>query len=656
MSRYELRSIGLFTTLLMFTAMLDHSNAFAEDQPANKEDPFLSTLTKADKDGDGRLSMTEFEELRGASPLTQRDFRLFDQNRDTFLVRDEFATIPDVVAGVERESRIDPILMLRDQIVANLDKAMGKWDEKPDHQFDAGRFQRALAALSGPGLRFRTEFLDEDQNGRISRAEAGRFVEMQLGIRRGDGKLLRQPDGRLFNYILFLHIDENRNDQLERKEFLERSFSPGNADQEFAAANTNGDDHLSFEEFKNVTGRGTFDSIFEFRLWDTNLDASLSKEELLKGTPDWQKKIAENAIPAFDLDRDGQLSLAEYRLTPQANMVLPWDWGMDDKDGDGYLSFAEFHFDPARLPAYEQGQFPLLRFTYFHRFDQNSDGKLDPKEFIYRRKTPDEFFVMNEDGTGWKSLFLFEGHSACGSVAVSPDGKWIAFDSWPGVNQRGSAIFVKELQGGEPRMLCSGMMPTWSKDGRFLTCSRNEPMYGAWIIEVEGEGREHLCPGWGAQWSPDGQQISFDQDATIKVFDIVDDKFHEVLEPQGRTYEQLFWNMAWSPDSRQLCFKGVKPDGTQEVATMSVIDKNPMIKVHHSGKQHVNADFAWHPKGDRIIYAMLCEERSVMQLYEFNPHQNDPPKLVEGQDKTRNNTDVCWTPDGKQLIVVSGDF
>ncbi|WP_373649477.1 hypothetical protein [Schlesneria sp. DSM 10557] len=631
----------------------------ADESPGAKQDPFAETLSKADKDGDGQLSLEEFQGLLGVSAVTKRDFRLFDRNRDGRLVRDEFATIPGIIPGVEPESHYHPVLILCDEIISKIDKAVGVWKEQPTVEIDANRMAEVIQSqLVSAGLQRNPISLDEDRNGKVSRAEARRFIEMELGIRRGDGKFLRLPDGRLFNYILFLHADENKNDRIERNEFVSRTFVTADvASKEFDAANKNGDDHLSFDEFKLVPGRGVFDPIYEFRVWDTNLDAFLSKEELLVGTPEWQRKIAENALPAFDLDKDGQLSLSEYQLTPQANMVLPWDWGMDDKDGDGFLSLAEFQFAPATFPAYDQTQFPLLRFTCFHLLDLNSDGKLDPKEYIYRRKTPDEFFVLNEDGTGWESLFRFEGHFACGSVAVSPDGKWMAFDSWPDINQAGSAIFVKELQGGEPRMIVSGMMPTWSKDGRFLTCSRHEPTYGVWILEVTGDQREHLCQGWGAQWSPDGESIAFSEGTTIKAFDIIRDEFRNIVNGEENGYQQIYWNMAWSPDGERLCFKGVKPDGTQEVATVSTVDDKPVIKVHHSVKgTALNADFAWHPRGERVVFAMFCKERGHTQLYEFNPGKDDPPVLLKGQDETRNNSDSCWTPDGKKLIVVSGDY
>ena len=92
---------------------------------------------------------------------------------------------------------------------------------------------------------------------------------------------------------------------------------------------------------------------------------------------------------------------------------------------------------------------------------------------------------------------------------------------------------------------------------------------------------------------------------------------------------------------------------------MAIIDAVPghhNLTVRHSGKVSINADFAWHPRGDRIVYAMRCTERNQVQLYEFNPNNDLPPKLFDGQAVDRNNTDCCWTPDGKRLIVVSGDF
>lgn len=114
--------------------------------------------------------------------------------------------------------------------------------------------------------------------------------------------------------------------------------------------------------------------------------------------------------------------------------------------------------------------------------------------------------------------------------------------------------------------------------------------------------------------------------------------------------------MAWSPNGKRICFKAAKADGTQLVATVNTDGNKSDLTVHHDGKIAVNADFAWHPTEDRVIYAMFCAERGFIQLYEFNPNKVAAPTLVKGQDVGRNNTDACWTPDGKRLIVISGDY
>ncbi len=271
-------------------------------------------------------------------------------------------------------------------------------------------------------------------------------------------------------------------------------------------------------------------------------------------------------------------------------------------------------------------------------------------------KTPDEFFVMNADGTGWKSLFKCEGHPACGSPSVSPDGKQIAFDAWQANQQAGSAMFVMSIDGGNPQEVGSGMMPNWSSDGTKLACSRSSPAYGVWLLDLNGEDHRRLCEGWGGQLSPDGTKIAYTLGAALEVFDINTGRGRIILKGEANPYWPIFWNSAWSPDGQRLCFKGLKVDGIQEVATVNMTGDKPELKVHYSGKVDINADFAWHPQGHRIVFARYSAERSHVQMYEFDPDKNDPPALLKGQDETRNNTDMCWTPDGKRLIIVSGDY
>ncbi len=273
-------------------------------------------------------------------------------------------------------------------------------------------------------------------------------------------------------------------------------------------------------------------------------------------------------------------------------------------------------------------------------------------------KEPDALYALNADGTGWRKLFQLEGHAACGSPAVSPDGKSIAFDAWQvsGGRQQGAAkLFAVDIDGENPRELCVGQMPTWSADSKFLACSRGVQPYGVWIVKADGADHKHVRPAWGAQWSPDGKKIAFLEGNKIMTYDVETGAIAQVLGGDANPYQQVFWNLTWSPDSTQLCFKGRKPDGAEEIGLVDAAGAEFGLRVRYSGKG-VYADFAWHPRGDRIVFAMRDPERNRLQLYQFDPDDDEPPVRLSGQDETRNNSDMCWTPDGEQLLVMSGDY
>lgn len=268
---------------------------------------------------------------------------------------------------------------------------------------------------------------------------------------------------------------------------------------------------------------------------------------------------------------------------------------------------------------------------------------------------PHSFYSLNADGTGWRKLFQLAGHPACGSPAVSPDGKEFAFDAWQidGNQQSGPAkLFVVGLDGTHARELCSGQMPSWSADGKFLVCSRSVEPSGLWIVTAEGKDHKPVAPAWGAQWSPDGKRIAYYSGLKILTYEVATGETRQVVSGADRGYRQIFWNMTWSPDSSQICFKAAKPDGTEEIALVDAGGEQFGFKVRWSGKG-LAADFAWHPRGDRLVMPMRPPDSKRLQLFEFDPDADDPPVLVAGQDENLDHHGMCWTPDGEQLIVVS---
>lgn len=162
---------------------------------------------------------------------------------------------------------------------------------------------------------------------------------------------------------------------------------------------------------------------------------------------------------------------------------------------------------------------------------------------------------------------------------------------------------------------------------------------------------------WG-QLSPDGKSILIGT-PNFLLYDLESDARLTVLEEGKNPFVKVFSNGTWSPDSKRFCFQGRTSGNQCQIASLVMAQKESdvAIQVHVDLETNSMTDFAWHPQGRRVVLSMRCPERNgLRQLYEFNPDQKNSLKLVAGQDPSRNNSDCCWTADGKSLIVVSGDF
>ncbi|HLQ45364.1 MAG TPA: hypothetical protein VK137_11585, partial [Planctomycetaceae bacterium] len=367
---------------LVFAIILTSLSEVRADEPSpNVPDAVLEKFTKQDRDGDKQLSVTEFQAWYGAAnaAVALRDFDLFDRNADGQLSLEEYWSLSTHPIG-QRGPLPDPMTEIVNQFVAILDQLLKDWDKDPERMVPVAEFLAEFSkALQEPQTAQMRREADPDRDGQVSRAEARRFVEIQAGVRRSDGKLLREPDGRVYHTMHFVYADRNRDDQLDQAEFLARAyFLPGKGPETFEQLDTDKDQFVSWLEWC----KGRFlDPINEFRHHDINLDGQLDPAELLAGTPDWCKISAKVAFPAFDRDRSGKLSLDEYRLTFHMNPVARWHEILSDTDGDGLISRQEFAYD---------GVFPVVRYVYFEMLDANHDGLLDPDEFLFKRKFPRE--------------------------------------------------------------------------------------------------------------------------------------------------------------------------------------------------------------------------------------------------------------------------
>ncbi len=407
-------SLKWFAWSVVLLVVAAHAPNILGEEPAPKApEAVVMAFERLDRNKDKKLSIEEFQASVGAAQaaVAVRDFDLFDRDADDFLSLEEFWSLPTRAPEL-RGPLPDPLNAVVDQFVAILDQQFDEWDKSPERTLSLNEFVAGFSkTLEEPVTGQMQREADPDFNRKVSRTEARRFVEIQAGVRRSDGKPLREANGRVYGQMQFQNADMNRDDRVSLPEFLERGYAGDKAEEIFKTNDTDKDEFLSWDEWIRFR---IHDPIWMFRQLDVNLDGQLEPAEHLTGTPDWIKVSAKVAFPAFDTDKSGTLSLDEYRMTFHSMPVANWHSAVTDPDGDGVLTRAEFVFER---------RVPVLRYVYFGLLDTNGDGVLDPKEFPFKTKTPREFYSLNADGTGWKKMFGLSDFPSLGSPQVSPDGK-----------------------------------------------------------------------------------------------------------------------------------------------------------------------------------------------------------------------------------------
>lgn len=609
--------------------------------------PVSEVFADLDKNEDKRISIAEYVAGQSNTRLMRRDFQLFDWNQDGQLSRREFSSAPHPENGGRRFEMPDPFDVILERAVSALDESYDGWQRRPDETVDSTTFTinySASIAIDGRRRLDRVMILHADANRdrKVSREEARRFLEIQLGIRWFTDDLLRQLDGRVVDFADFIRLDLNQDNQLSKTEFIESWAQEETAEEDFLRMDIDGDDIVSLAEFADPNGVGLRDPVDAFRHADTNFDASLDLQELNAATPKSHAHLVRPNLMAFDGDTDGKLSLDEYRTSMLGNANYFWQTLPEDKDGDGVISFEEFRFHPRNL-------FQLQRRFYFHRLDLDSDNKLSPAELEFKKRRRYSLHRISVDGEESQVIFQDEKFGICGSPSVSPDGRWILFDLTPPEGSNASQILLMTSDGVDARNLCDGVMPSWSSDGAQFACSRYEGGTGVWIMNMDGTPQLRIDDGWAAQWSPDGRSIAYTQDNSLRVFDVESGRSREVLGKRDHPYSYIYANMCWSPDSKQMVFKGRLPN-RKELAIVNMTGETNLRKRFTTNKEF-GADLAWSPDGRRILFNMLERKRSL--IHQLDLESGGGPTVVPEANTALNWTTGCFSPDGEWMVFAT---
>ena len=178
------------------------------------------------------------------------------------------------------------------------------------------------------------------------------------------------------------------------------------------------------------------------------------------------------------------------------------------------------------------------------------------------------------------------------------------------------------------------------------------------MMNADGSEKKMIdSSGWGSDWSPVENEIAYASadGSDIRVVNPDTGKDRTLLKDQE--YRSIYWNPSWSPDGERICFKGVRADGTEEIAVVSTKGDGKRFRVLLStanGKfKNVLPIVAWGGNQDRIAVSIRGPDDKCRQLYLLDPEGIDAPKRLPGQDPDGINGDMAWSADGETVIFSS---
>jgi serine/threonine protein kinase/dipeptidyl aminopeptidase/acylaminoacyl peptidase len=240
------------------------------------------------------------------------------------------------------------------------------------------------------------------------------------------------------------------------------------------------------------------------------------------------------------------------------------------------------------------------------------------------------------------------GNQTIETANVSPDGKWLAFDSDRGGNYD---IWKMPVSGGEPIQLttnpASDFAPSWSPDGRQLAFqSMRNGSRDLYTIAADGTGLKQRTSGpdedLDSHWSPDGKALVFqrlnDARDVLRVQSLVDGSGHDLWRAE---YAR------WSPMGGEIA--AVARDGLR-VGPAAGGPSRLLVPRPDENSGPYMCD--WAPDARTIYY--LYRGPSGWTIRSVAPSGGASRVLVTFDDSEREPSKYGFSTDGRRFYLTLG--
>ena len=325
-------------------------------------------------------------------------------------------------------------------------------------------------------------------------------------------------------------------------------------------------------------------------------------------------------------------------------------------------------------------------------------------------------FAVPASGGKWEEIFRFPDPKKAKEhdewMTLSPDGKFIAYQSTQGGNQD---IYVMPVRGGEPERItddpATDSWPVWSYDGQWLAFGSARTGHSeTWVIRITPDGRPGSQPiqatrgGGGGVWTQDGKIAYSTSKEICPIFAAKADGSEEVqltkfnnrnveprwspdalnvafVAPYGEEGQTAVWAVrsnggdekflalgdspAWSSDGRKIAFSAGtrRPPATAKISIIPAGGGEAQELMNYDGAL-TNLD--WSPDGRSIAFSYsrgkvvknpIPDSRmDIEDIYIISASGGEPKRLTGMDKKGFRFTSPRWSPDGKKIAFRSLDY